>query len=392
MDPVRNPFAPGAGVQPPELAGRDAIVRDADVAIQRMAQGRQARAQIFLGLRGVGKTVLLNKVEDLALGHDILTSFVEAPENNRIAELLFPHMERVLRKLSTASRAKSYVYSARRVLASFAKAFKVSYEGLEMYLDPEPGAADSGNLETDLPDVFYSIGKAAKAAGRGWVLLIDEVQYLKQPELSALVVALHRAAQQGLPVLFFGAGLPQLAGLMGDAKTYAERLFAYPTVGRLSLEEAAQAIREPVESEGETIEDTALEEIVRVTQGYPFFLQEWGFQAWNAAETSPITLADVHEASNEAIKRLDSGFFRVRWDRLTPKEREYVMAMAGCGTGPVYRSSDIADALKMTVQSLAPRRADIIRKGMIYSPAHGDIAFTVPLFDAYLQRMTAMKR
>lgn len=252
-------------------------------------------------------------------------------------------------------------------------------------MEPEPGVADSGNLEYDLSDLFVRIGEAAAAAGRGWTLLIDEIQYLKEPDLAALIVAMHKCNQKGLPVLLFGAGLPQVAALSGDAKSYAERLFAYPSVGPLDRAAAGNAIRLPIIGEDENIEADALEAIYKHTGGYPYFLQEWGFQAWNTAIRSPITEADVETAGSAALARLDEGFFKVRFDRLTPKERDYVVAMAGLGSGP-YKSSEVAQVLGVDVQSLGPRRASIIAKGMIYSPAHGDIAFTVPLFEDYLKR------
>jgi hypothetical protein len=386
MDPVRNPFAPGAGSQPPELAGRDDIIRDAGIAVQRLVQGKAARSQILLGLRGVGKTVLLNKIQTIAEGHDCLTSFVEAPESKALADLLYPHIFKVLRQLSAIEAAKSASHAALRALRGFASAFKIHYQDYSVSVDPEPGSSDSGDLEIDLPDLFLRVGAAAKAAGKGWALLIDEVQYLKADELSALVVAIHRSTQRQLPVMFFGAGLPQLAGLMGEAKSYAERLFAYPAIGPLDDRAAASAIREPIQEERERINDDALREIVTGTHGYPYFLQEWGYQAWNIADSSPITKADVDRAAISALKRLDEGFFLVRYDRLSPKEREYVQAMASLGRGP-YRSADVADKLGVNVQTLAPRRAAIIQKGMIYSPAHGDIAFTVPMFDDFLRRV-----
>jgi hypothetical protein len=233
--------------------------------------------------------------------------------------------------------------------------------------------------------LFVRVGEAAKAAGKAWTLLIDEVQYLRSEDLAALIVSLHRVNQKSLPVLFFGAGLPQVAALSGDAKSYAERLFHYPAVGPLGVTAAATAIRQPIEDEGEIIEPQAVEEIFAKTKGYPYFLQEWGYQCWNIAEGPCIKLEDATKAAGEATKRLDDGFFKVRFDRLTPKEREYVIAMAKLGEGP-YRSSDVAAALSETPQSLGPRRAQIISKGMIYSPSHGDIAFTVPMFSEYLIR------
>jgi hypothetical protein len=263
--------------------------------------------------------------------------------------------------------------------------FKVSYGELDISVDPEPGVADSGNLEIDLGDLFVRVGEAAKAANKGWTLLIDEVQYLKQPDFAALIVAIHKCNQRSLPVLFFGAGLPQVAALSGDAKSYAERLFSYPSVGPLDDASARSAIKRPVEDEKEEILDEALDAILEATHRYPYFLQEWGYQSWNTADQSPIDGKDVAMATAQALKRLDDGFFKVRFDRLTPKEREYVIAMARLGVGP-YRSSDVAEQMGMKVTSLGPMRAKIIEKGMIYSPSHGDIAFTVPMFEDYLTR------
>lgn len=386
MDPVRNPFAPGAGSQPPELAGRDQIIADATIALQRAIRGRHSRSQILLGLRGVGKTVLLNRIEELAEGNNHLTSLIEAPENQKLSDLLYPRLVQVLRKLSVLEKSKAAAHNALRVLRSFASAFKIQIGDVSIAVDPEQGVADSGNLEYDLSELFVSIGEAAKSAGRGWTLLIDEVQYLQEADLSALIVAIHHCNQKNLPVLFFGAGLPQVASLTGDAKSYAERLFSYPSVGALDRPAAAAAIRNPIEEEGESIADSALEQIIAETHGYPYFLQEWGYQSWEVADKSPIGVADVRIASGKAIKRLDDGFFKVRFDRLTRKERDYVIAMARLGDGP-YRSSDVAEVMGEKVQSLGPVRASIIRKGMIYSPSHGDIAFTVPLFENYLNRV-----
>lgn len=385
MDPVRNPFAPGAGSKPPEIAGRDSILNDADISIQRTLVGKQSRSQMLLGLRGVGKTVLLNEIEKMAESHGHLTSFIEAPEEKPLSELLVPKLNLVLRKLSMIEQAKAQAHQALRALRSFASVFTLSYGEASLSVDPEVGVADSGDLQSDLPELFLRVGVAAKAAGKAWTLLIDEVQYLRPDDLAALIVALHKISQKGLPVLFFGAGLPQVAALSGDAKSYAERLFHYPAVGPLLDEDSKSAIKQPVEEEGKSISEDALDEIVLKTQGYPYFLQEWGYQCWNIAQGERIEVADASQAASAATQRLDDGFFKVRFDRLTPKEREYVIAMAQLGAGP-YRSSDVADALGESSQSLGPRRAQIISKGMIYSPSHGDIAFTVPMFNDYLTR------
>jgi hypothetical protein len=386
MDPVRNPFAPGAGSQPPELAGRDEIISAAEIALQRVLIGRHDKSQILLGLRGTGKTVLLNRIEALAESHGHATSFVEAPEGKPLTDLLYAKIHRVLRKLSMIESAKATAHAAMRALRSFAGVFKISVGNASLSVDPEAGVADSGILEYDLSDLFVRVGETAKASASAWTLLIDELQYLSEDDLSALIVSIHRVNQKQLPVIFFGAGLPQIAALAGDAKSYAERLFDYPPVGPLDDEAAIAAIRQPIEGEGESISDKALKEIVKQTEGYPYFLQEWGHQAWNVASSSPVDIEHIRAASASALKRLDEGFFRVRFDRLSPKEKEYVIAMASVGSRGPYRSSDVANKLGETIQKLGPRRATIIHKGMIYSQAHGDIDFTVPMFAGYLQR------
>lgn len=386
MDEVRNPFAPGAGSQPPELAGRLAIMHDARVAIQRNLIGRHSKSQILLGLRGTGKTVLLNQIERIAEENNHLAAYIEAPEEKPLPALLYPKIHQAIRRFSLVERAREKTHAAFRALRAFAGAFKITVGDLSISVDPSVGIADSGNLEADLSDLFLRLGEAAQSAGEAWALLIDEVQYLSSRDFSALIVALHRVAQKNLPIIFFGAGLPQVAALSGEAKSYAERLFDYPPVGALDEAAANEAIRQPIADEGEEISAAALQMIFRETQGYPYFLQEWGYQVWNIADVSPMHADHVAQATSAAIRRLDDGFFRVRFDRLTPKEREYVFAMASLGKGP-YRSADVAAKLNEPLNSLGPRRAAIIRKGMIYSPAHGDIAFTVPLFDRYLARI-----
>lgn len=389
MDLIRNPFAPGAGSIPPDLAGRDSILEEAHVNIQRALLARGTRPQMLLGLRGVGKTVLLNKIEDLADEAGHLTSMIEAPDGKQLAELLLPKISQVLRKLSLIDATKQKVRAAYSALVSFASTFKVSIGETTITVEPEVGVADSGDLESDLPELFVRIGEAAKAAGKAWTLLIDEAQYLKEKDLSALIVALHKVNQKNLPITFFGAGLPQVAALAGDAKSYAERLFSYYNVGPLNEDDAHQAIRHPIENEGATIDDEALVEIYKQTKGYPYFLQEWGYQCWKIAHDDCVRKTDVLNAAIEVQHRLDHGFFKVRFDRLTPKEREYIIGMSRLGAGPSYRSAEVAEILGESLQSLGPCRASIINKGMIYSPSHGDVAFTVPLFSDYLKRRSA---
>lgn len=385
MDPLRNPFSPGAGSRPPEFAGREDVLSTANITLQRVMLGRSAQSEIFLGLQGTGKTVLLNEVRDLAEKAGYLTSFIETPENKRLADILYPQMRQALRKLSAYAAAKSAAITALRALRGFASVFKITLGDVEIGVEAEPGVADSGDLELDLAEMFEAIGRAAQAAGKGWVLLIDEVQYLDERELAAVIVAVHRMSQRSLPVLVFAGGLPQIARLSGEAKSYAERLFIFPEIGPLDAQAAGAAIGKPLQDEGAGITPDALQLILERTGGYPFFLQEWGHHAWNVAPVSPINLQDVEIAGQKALSRLDNGFFRVRFDRLTKAEVDYVKAMASLGAGP-YKVNDVAQALKKDPKSLGPRRAGIIKKGMIYSPSYGDIDFTVPLFDDFLRR------
>ena len=273
------------------------------------------------------------------------------------------------------------------VLRSFVGALKVTYAEVSIGLDidPEKGAADSGDLEIDLPNLFVAVAEAAEERRSAVALFIDEIQYFSQKELGALIMAMHKVQQRQLPLVLLGAGLPILPGLAGESKSYAERLFSFPDIGALSEEDAAKALREPARAAGVEFHRNALREVFRLTKGYPYFLQEWGYQAWNLAPASPITLEIIKDATATVIPRLDKNFFRVRFDRLTPSEKNFLRAMAELGPG-AHRTGDIADTLGVKITSLGPVRAKLIRKGMIYSPAHGDMAFTVPLFDEFMIR------
>jgi hypothetical protein len=384
VDPTRNPFAPGAGARPPELAGRESIIEAANVAMQRIRRGRQEKSQMLLGLRGVGKTVLLNRLAQLAEDMGSIVVPLEAPEGQRLAAFLAPAFKSVLLRLSRVAQARELAQRGLGALRGFASAFKVSIGEIELSISPEP-IADSGNLEIDLPELMGSVGRAAQAANTSVVILLDEVQYLSEEDLRGLIVAMHRIAQRGWPVILFGAGLPQVAALAGEAKSYAERLFDYPEVGPLPPAAARSALLDPIVEEGESISEDALNRILSITEGYPYFLQEWGKHSWNTAGKSPITADDVEMASSLATVALDRSFFRVRFDRLTPREQDYLRAMAALGPGP-HRSGDIADALGIKVQQAGPLRNGLIKKGMIWSPAHGQTAFTVPMFDAFMIR------
>ena len=342
----------------------------------------------MVGLRGVGKTVLLDRMRDAAEERGIQTLRIEAPEGRSLPALIAPQLRLSLIRLSRTAKAKELATRALRALAGFAKALKATYADIEVGLDfaPEPGLADNGDLEHDLQALLESAGEAAKKAGTALAIFVDEVQYVEEEQLAALITALHRTAQRSLPVVLVGAGLPQLRGRMGRAKSYAERLFDFPEIGALSVEAAKLAITKPAADEGVEVRPDALDRIVAQTQGYPYFLQEWGKHSWAVATKSPIALEDVAAASRVATAALDESFFRVRFDRLTPAEKRYLRAMSELGAGP-HRSGDIAQQLQRTVTSLAPMRSALIDKGMIWSPNHGDTAFTVPLFDEFMRRI-----
>jgi hypothetical protein len=388
MNPIDNPFAPGAGTPPPELAGRDELREAIRVAVERSRRGLPTKSILMVGLRGVGKTVLLDRMRDDTEAAGIHTVRIEAPEERSLPALLAPELRQALLRLSRNEKAKDLAKRALRGLAGFAKALKVKYQDIEVGLDfdPEPGLADNGDLERDLAALLEVVGEAAKDGGIALIAFIDELQYVGEDELAALITALHRTAQRRLPIMLVGAGLPQLRGRMGRAKSYAERLFDFPEIGALKDSDARIAIAKPIEAHNVQIDDDALRQVIRETHSYPYFLQEWGKHTWDTARASPITFEDVQTASQSAIAALDESFFRVRFDRLTPVERKYLRAMAELGPGP-HRSGDVARILKREVTSLGPTRSQLISKGMVWSPSHGDTAFTVPLFDAFMHRI-----
>ena len=389
MNPIRNPYAPGAGTPPPELAGRDEIITAANIALERTRIGRSSKSLLMVGLRGVGKTVLLDRIRENAEANNIYALRIEAPEGRSLPSILAPQLRIVLLKLSRSEAAKELAQRALGALAGFVRALKVKYNDIiefRLDFDSEPGLADNGDLEIDLQELLEAVGEAAKADKTCVGIFIDELQYVKEDELAALITALHRTSQRQLPVIMLGAGLPQVRGRMGRAKSYAERLFEFPEIGPLTSGDAKLAIAKPAEAEGVEIEPAALDAIVRQTQCYPYFLQEWGKHVWDVAAESPISTCDVEVASDLAVATLDESFFLVRFDRLTPSEKKYARAMAQLGPGP-HRSGDIASELTRPVSALAPLRNQLISKGMIWSPSHGDTAFTVPMFDEFMLRI-----
>jgi hypothetical protein len=388
VDPIKNPYSPGAGTPPPELAGRDDLREQVRIALERVRAGRSTKSVLMVGLRGVGKTVLLDRIRDDAESAGIQTLRVEAPERRSLPAILAPELRQALLRLSQNEKARKLARRALRGLAGFVGALKVKYDDIEVGLDftPEPGLADNGDLEHDLQALLEVVGEAATRANTAFAMFIDEMQYVEEVQLAALISALHRTAQRQLPVVLVGAGLPQLPGRMGSAKSYAERLFDFPEIGPLTHDDAAIALVNPARAEGVEFEPDALAQIIQATKGYPYFLQEWGKHCWAAADESPITTDDVETASETAIAALDESFFRVRFDRLTPSEKKYLRGMAQLGQGP-HRSGDIANELDRGVQSVAPTRSKLIAKGMVWSPSHGDTAFTVPLFDEFMRRI-----
>ncbi len=389
MNPLNNPFSPGAGTPPPELAGRSDILEQAMLTLARVKKGRAEKSMMIIGLRGTGKTVLLHEISKLAGNEGYQTVIIEAREKKSLPELLLPELRRVLFILDSGKITEK-VKQALRILKSFVTSIKLNIKVQEIDfgigIDPERGVADSGDLESDLAQVFIALGEAAKARETSVAIIIDELQYLTDQELSSLIMAIHRVTQKSLPIVLIGAGLPQLVGKAERAKSYAERLFDYPELGPLKNEDAKQALEAPVEKEGVSFTDEALNEIIKITEGYPYFLQEWGYQAWNIAQKTPVDITVAKSATDASIKRLDQNFFRVRFDRLTPREKDYLRALAELGSAP-QRSGDVAEMLGLDVKNAAPLRNNLIKKGMVYSPKHGDTAFTVPLFEGFMKRI-----
>lgn len=388
MDPLNNPFSPGAGAPPPELVGRGPVLEEADILLGRIKRKRPEKSMLLTGLRGVGKTVLLNEIERKAREEGYRTVCIEVHEGKSLGTLIAPHLWKLLFELDRLASFGNKVKRCLSVLRSFVSALKITVNDVTIGLDiePERGSADSGDLEIDLPNLFLALGEAAEECKSYIAIFIDEIQYLSQKELGALIMAMHKMQQRQLPLILLGAGLPTLLGLAGDSKSYAERLFNFPEIGALSELDTIKALNEPSKAAGVFFEPAALSEIYRLTKGYPYFLQEWGYQSWNHALKNPITIEFVQSATHIVIQRLDKNFFRVRFDRLIPSEKNFLRAMAELGPDS-HRTGDVADVLNSKISTLAPVRAKLIKKGMIYSPAHGELAFTVPLFNEFMIRV-----
>lgn len=388
MDRLYNPFTPGAGALPPELAGRDAVLSEVRQSYLRAQMGLPSRSFLLLGLRGVGKTVLLKKMAMLASRDHFLVSEIASPQDARLANVLYPTMSQVLRQLSATAPAKDIASRGLKALRNFAALLSVPYDELEMGITPEPGVADTGHIEYDLVDMFLLIGQAVKAAQQVWILFLDEIHYLKDKDLAALIAALHKSAQKGLPIVFVGAGLPQVTRLAVSAKSYAERLFLYSTIDALTLEGTIRAVSGPLEKAHVGLSDTAKDLFYQLTHGYPFFIQSLAYDLWNIASGPTICADDVTSAYETTLNVLDERASQVRFDRLTDKEISFVVAMAKLGNGP-YMSSNIAKALKTTTSNISTIRASLISKGVVFSPRFGYLDFTVPLFNAFVLRKHA---
>ena len=385
MDPVRNPYSPGAGTRPPALVGREGEIEAMDVALQRLLLGRDGRSEMLTGLRGVGKTVLLNEFEQLAEGRGYFHEHVEVNEHGDLPVRLASAFRRVLLAMDARRRIGERVRRSLGIL----KAFSLRLPGgPEMSIDVDAvyGPADSGDLATDLAGLFVELGEVARDHGTGVLLTIDELHYVSSATLEALVMGLHRASQLRLPMTIAAAGLPNLAALTGEAKSYAERMFIFPAVGSLDADQAREALVVPATDEGVRWSTDALDRVGELTMGFPYFLQEFGKQAWDTADgPEVITLDDVDRSVPVAMAELDDGFYRVRTGRTSDPARAYLRAMAELGHGPV-RSAEVAALLGKKVTALGPTRDGLIKKALCYSPRWGEIDFTVPMFGAYMKR------
>jgi hypothetical protein len=386
MRPHDNPYTPNAGARPPALVGRDAQLEAFEVLLDRLRRGHTEQSLLITGLRGVGKTVLLGAFEERAREREWTTVEAEITKNVEFGVRMAQLARRALLQVAPRARWRDRGRRAAEVLRSFQ--LTVSPQGeltFGLDVDAAEGLADSGSLGEDLTDVLVALGEAAQEQDRGVVFLFDEVQFLSLAELEALIAALHKTVQRQLPITLVGAGLPQLPRLAGEAKSYAERLFQFPMIGRLSSEEAARALVEPAAPLGVEFAHEAVEAIVDYTEGYPYFLQEYGKLVWEHADASPVTLADVRGAQEAVEAKLDSSFFRVRTDRVTDLELQYMRAMAELGAEP-QAAKDVAQLMGRRSEQLGPTRSRLIEKGLLFTPAHGLAAFTVPQFDRYMRR------
>jgi hypothetical protein len=388
VDAIDNPYTPNAGATPEILVGRDEQTEAFRMLLKRLARGRVEQSMIVTGLRGVGKTVLLNRFAELAHEAEWEVIEFEASKNDEsvFRRTMFSQLKAALLRLSPRAKWTELGRRAAAVLSSFAISVdQIGTWSVSWDVEPAEGSADHGDLALDLTDVMVAVGEAAREAKKGLVILIDEVQFLQSAQLAALIQAIHKTVQRKLPVTFVGGGLPQIAELAGDAKSYAERLFKFPAIGSLDAPEARRALVEPAEAEGAIYEPAAVDLVLEITRGYPYFIQELGYQVWTVATANRIYREDVLMAQEAYDAKLDSSFFRVRLDRATPLQTAYMRAMAELGPEP-QKAADVARLLDRESSQVGPTRAELIEMGLLYTPEHGYAAFTVPDFDKFILR------
>ncbi len=392
MDPVRNPYAPGAGQRPPELAGRDAELASFGVLLERVSRGRPERSAVLTGLRGVGKTVLLNALRSAAVRRGWGTGKLEARPDQSLRQPLAGALHLAVRELASPNADEArHVLGVLKAFAQKRPGGKPGQPGPRWQpgidVPAVTGRADSGDMEIDLVELFADLGGLAADTGKGIALFVDEMQDVGPADISALCAACHEVSQRGLPLIVVGAGLPHLPAVLSASKSYSERLFRYSRIDRLDRLSADAAIRVPARDEGADFADDALAAMYQVTGGYPYFVQAYGKVVWDMAPVSPVTVADVQVASPEAEAELAVGFFGSRYERATPAEREYLRAMAEVdGSADDVATSAVAAALGRNPQALSPARDSLLKKGLVYSGQRGRIAFTVPHFGKYLRQ------
>lgn len=387
MNPRENPYTPNAGAPPPALVGRDTELEGFEILLERLVRGYAEQSMLITGLRGVGKTVLLGAFESRARAAGWVTVTAEVTKNELFGARMGSMVRRALFQVAPKATWTDKIRRAAGVLKSFS--VTVSSDGsvsAGIDIDPVEGQADSGNLSDDLTDLLVALGEAAQERETGVAFLIDEVQFLRAVEFEALIAGLHRTVQLQLPITLVGAGLPQLPRLAGEAKSYAERLFKFPRIGQLAPAEAKAALAEPAAARGVAFDPGAIDAIVAYTEGYPYFIQEYGKIVWDVApEGEPVSRSVAEDAQGAVEAKLDESFFRVRAERTTDLELEYLRAMAELGPGE-QTAGDVAAVMGRTSEQLGATRARLIAKGLVYSSGHGRGAFTVPQFDRYMRR------
>ena len=381
-----NPYRPGAGMSPAYLAGRDNTIHEAQNILQAINYGYSARSVVYYGLRGVGKTVLLNYIENLADEMDLPSEYMEIAERDRSFQYQMAlHIYKLINRLSLLKNIESHIKKALSIL----KAFTIKYgcDDISIEVNPANGISDTGNLANDMTELFLALGVIAQKQNKGVVLFIDEIQYIKDSEFEALMEAIHRTNQKNYPIVIFSAGLPKIAKIAGDVKSYAERLFDFIEIDSLNNEEAKLALIEPAKRFQINYTDEAVNKIIEITQGYPYFLQEYGKWVWECKkEESIIDIKIVNKAYDEFEQSLDKAFFKVRHDRATAREIEFMTAMVACEKLPCS-TKEIANIMGESIQAISPLRAQLIHKGFIYAAKRGEVDFTVPQFDKYLKRV-----